>query len=186
MKSVCIVVGHSAAKGGAYNAEKHIGEYDYNHVLASHIAERLHRRNVRPIIMYRGSSYTGMVNDVNATNADFAIELHCNSVANSSVQGAETLYWHKSKRSKELAQKLQTPIVNLLGENNRGIKPITPDDRGAAFLRQTKMPSVILEPFFISNTKSLENGLALREQLANVVAGALAEHVIKEVENGSI
>ncbi|RIW17895.1 N-acetylmuramoyl-L-alanine amidase [Vibrio harveyi] len=186
MKTVCIVVGHSATKGGAYNSEKLLGEYDYNHVLASHIAERLHRRNVRPIIMYRGSSYTGMVNDVNATNADFAIELHCNAVANNSVQGAETLYWHKSTRSKALAQKLQLPVVNLLGESNRGIKPIIKGDRGATFLRRTKMPAVILEPFFISNTKSLENGLVLREQLANVVAGALVEHVIKEIGNGSI
>ena len=48
------------------------------------------------------------------------------------------------------------------------------------------MPAVILEPFFISNTKSLENGLVLREQLANVVAGALVEHVVKEIGNGSI
>ncbi len=186
MKTVCIVVGHSAAKGGAYNQEKRIGEYDYNHVLASHIAERLHRRNVRPIIMYRGSSYTGMVNDVNATNADFAVELHCNSVIDGSVQGAETLYWHKSKRSKELAKRLQASVVGLLRENNRGIKPITRGERGATFLRKTKMPAVILEPFFISNTKSLENGLVLREQIANVVAGALVEHVIKEISNGAI
>ncbi|UTZ44590.1 N-acetylmuramoyl-L-alanine amidase [Vibrio campbellii] len=180
MKTVCIVVGHSATKGGAYNSEKKMGEYDYNHVLASYIAGQLHRHNVRPIIMYRGSSYTGMVNDVNATNADFSIELHCNSVVNQEVQGGETLYWHKSSRSKALAKKLQAPIVHLLGENNRGIKPIVKGDRGATFLRRTKMPAVILEPFFISNTKSLENGLILREQLASVVAGALVEHILEE------
>lgn len=186
MKTVCIVVGHSATKGGAYNSEKKLGEYEYNHVLAGLIAERLHHQGVRPIIMYRGSSYTGMVNDVNATNADFAIELHCNSVGDNTVQGAETLYWHRSSRSQALAEKLQKPMVELLGENDRGIKPKLKGARGATFLRRTKMPAVILEPFFISNLESLENGLALREKLASTIANSLVEHVVKEVSSGKI
>lgn len=181
MKTVCIVVGHSHIDGGCYNPKAKMNEYDFNHVLAGHIAERLHSRNVRPIIMYRGSSYSGMVKDVNATNADFAIELHCNGAKNKNAKGAETLYWHTSKASKALAARLQAPIHGLLNERNRGLKAIKKGERGWYFLNKTAMPAVLLEPFFLSNDKSLKLGLTLREQLANVIAGALADHVLNEV-----
>ncbi|HCG7330488.1 N-acetylmuramoyl-L-alanine amidase [Vibrio parahaemolyticus] len=181
MKTICIVVGHSANKGGAYNNEKKLGEYDYNHVLAGLIAEKIHHQNVRPIIMYRGDSYSGMVKDVNETSADFAIELHCNGVKNKSVQGAETLFCHTSKPSRQLAERLQNAVQGVMKQNDRGLKPIEPNGRGWAFLRYTNMPSVILEPFFISNTESLMLGLERREQLAEAIANALVEHVNKGV-----
>lgn len=180
MKTVCIVVGHSATSEGAYNEQLGIGEYDYNQVLASLIAEKIHRRNVRPIVMYRGDSYNEMVRDVNKTEADFAIELHCNGSSNSDVKGAATLYCHTSTKSKRLAERLQVAVHRLMDESNRGIKPKYDGDNGWLFLRYTDMPAVILEPFFISNTKSLQQGLAIREQLANVIANTLVEHVKQE------
>lgn len=176
MKSVCIVVGHSPKDGGCFNATHGLNEYDYNVVLSGLIAENLHRAGFKPVIVFRGDSYTGMVNDVNATGADIAIELHCNGVDNKSVQGTETLHWHNSKNGKRLAECLQKPIVAVIGENDRGLKPINDGGRGAPFLKLTKMPSAILEPFFISNDDSLASALELRSLLAHAVTTALVAY----------
>lgn len=176
MKTVCIVIGHSPSDGGCYNETLGMNEYDFNVVMAGQIAEKLHRRNVKPVVLYR-DTYSGMIEDVNKTGADFALELHCNGVSDKGVKGSETLYWSKSVPSKRLAERLQKPIAALINQNNRGIKPIEQGGRGWRFLRYTNMPSVILEPFFISNDDSLEMALTLREQLANTIATALVEHV---------
>ena len=182
MKTICIVVGHSAQDGGAYNSNLGISEYDYNHPLASLLAEKLHRRNIRPIIVYR-NTYTGLTYDINQTEADYCIDLHCNSVKDKSVQGQEVLYWHKSKKSKALAERLQQVIFGLFNERNRGADPRKVGDNGWQILRHTDMPTVTLEPFFISNDESLSKGIVLREELANRLAGALAQHVKGELND---
>ncbi|MCS0255816.1 N-acetylmuramoyl-L-alanine amidase [Vibrio alginolyticus] len=179
MKKVCIVVGHSCKDGGAYNETFGINEYGYNHPLASLLATELHKRDILPVIMYR-DTYSRMIGDVNESGADYAIELHCNSVANKSVQGSETLHWHKSDKSQALAQRLQKAVAGLIGQRDRGLKPISntgTDTRGWRFLMKTKMPAVILEPFFLSNDESLQKGLELREKLAVALAEAFAEHI---------
>lgn len=186
MKKICIVVGHSAVDGGCYNKSLGLNEYDYNHVLASELAANLHRRNVCPVIIYRGSSYTSMVNDVNKTQADFAIELHCNGVSDHSVKGAETLYCGTSTNGKRMAEIVQKAVHGLMNESNRGIKPKSAGDRGWTFLKNTLMPAIILEPFFLSCDESAELGVTLRSQLANVLAGALVEHVTNELASGAI
>lgn len=185
MKTVCIVVGHSAQDGGAYNAQLGINEYDYNHPLASSLAVKLHRRNIRPIIVYR-NTYTGLPYDINQTDADYCIDLHCNAVSDSSVQGQEVLYWHKSKRGKALAQRLQQVIYGLFNERNRGAKPRQIGDDGWPLLKETNMPAIILEPFFISNSESLSKGIVLREELANQLANAFSQHIKEELHAENI
>lgn len=182
MKKICLVIGHSASDGGAHNSTLNLSEYDYNQKFASLLAERLHKLDVLPVIIYR-HTYSGMIADVNATKADFAIELHCNAVSNADIQGAETLYWHKSKASKALAKVIQGVTCHLLNENNRGIKPIDSTGRGGQFLSDTSMPAVIVEPFFLSNTNSLHLALTLREQLAQELAIAIANHVNQGVSH---
>ncbi len=180
MKSVCIIVGHKATSGGAANTVTQLSEYDYNNPVASKLAELLHRQNIRPIIMYR-DSYTKLPSEVNHLNPDYCIELHCNAAANLSAQGAETLYWHSSTRSKALAKRIQTAVAGLFGEADRGIKPITASENGAHLLKGTSMPCVIAEPFFISNHDSLAKAIVLREQYANVLAGAIVGHIRQEL-----
>ncbi|CAH0543034.1 N-acetylmuramoyl-L-alanine amidase [Vibrio marisflavi] len=179
MKTVCIVVGHSAQDGGAFNENKQIGEYEYNNPLATAIAMRLHAREVRPIIMYR-DTYGQLASDINKTDADYCISLHCNASSNFDVKGQETLHWHTSKRSQQLAKHIQKNVFHLMNERDRGLKPIDQGERGWPLLKGTKMPAVIIEPFFISNDQSLTTGLALRDQLANAIAGAVIDNIIEE------
>lgn len=184
MKTVCIVVGHKPTSGGAVNATMGLSEYDYNQPLAGMIADLLHRRNIRPVVLYR-DSYTNLPADINRVDPDYCIELHCNSNADTSIKGTATLYWHTSVKGKALANRIQSAMVGLFGDNNRGIKPLTADSRGAHVVQKTAAPCVLLEPFFISNDESLAKGIALREQYANVVAGAITGFIKGELENES-
>ena len=62
--------------------------------------------------------------DINDTEADFAISLHCNAF-NREASGTEVLYYHKSKTGEKIAKILQSSLVEALGINDRGIKPKT-------------------------------------------------------------
>lgn len=85
----------------------------------------------------------------NKVGGDIALEFHFNS-ASSDTTGCEVLYWHKSAKGKEFAEKLSARLAKLLGVRNRGAKPIggSEDDRGYHAFRVSRMPFFMIEPCF--------------------------------------
>ena len=81
---------------------------------------------------------------------DLAIELHANGFNKRDVDGTECLYWPDSDYGLEAATELVDSISAYVQKKNRGVK--ARDDLG--FLRQTAMPAVIVEPFFITSDNS--------------------------------
>lgn len=177
MKQVGLIVGHKPTSKGAGSIEKGIYEFDFNSQLASLIAERLIIKGFNPIIIYR-DTYSGLPDKVNEINPDIAISLHCNAF-NGKASGSEVLYHHTSKKGKQLAQLLQSEIVRVMSESDRGIKPIDYDhkgnqgDRGGWLVEKTSMPVVIAEPFFIDNFASLNKALTRMKFLAEAYAVAV-------------
>lgn len=179
MRKVAVVIGHSLEDGGAYNENFAINEFRYNEPIASMIASELYKLGVCPVIIYR-STYDQMITDVNRTEADLAIELHCNGVLDKSVKGSETLYYYSSKSGLELAKEIQKSVVGVMGQRDRGPKPIkenSKDSRGWKFLKNTKMTAVILEPFFLSNDDSLQSGIDKADKLALAIASAIKKYL---------
>ena len=185
MKKVCIVVGHSAEDGGAYNEFFKLNEYDFNIGIAAMIAAEVHRRGVLPIIMFR-DGYLDMIAALNETEAELAIELHCNAAENREAKGCTMLHWHSSVKGKALAQDLQDAIHPIFNEQDRGLKPIRSGENGAPFLQKTKMPSVILEPFFLSNNKSVGKAISVRRKMAKAVAMQIAKHLGGDISPNSL
>lgn len=177
MKTVGLIVGHSSTKKGAGNKEKDIYEFDFNDLLVSHISPTLIELGYNPITIYR-DTYAGLPNKVNEVIPDIAISLHCNAF-NTKASGSEVLYYDGSKKGKHLAQLLQTAVVGALGENDRGVKPISyghvgkAGDRGGYLVAKTTMPTVIAEPFFIDNSTSLDNAMGKVSELAEAYASAI-------------
>ena len=84
----------------------------------------------------------------NNSGADIFVSIHCNSAANSSAKGTETLvYALDGGKSNILAKCIQAQIVNSLNMIDRGVKA-RPD---LCVLRETSMPAVLVETAFISN-----------------------------------
>lgn len=128
--------------------------------------------------MSRGdNSQLSILNRINMANqlkSDIFISIHCNA-ATSNAHGAETWYAKGSKNGTLLAGKIQESIVNHLLPKNRGIKDDSTNSRfknGIPVLRQTKMPAVLVELDFISNSdiEMLLSNPKIQEMYASAIA----------------
>ena len=90
--------------------------------------------------------------------------------------GKGRLYWYSGVKSKRLASLLQKEVLSVLGTRNRGIKPRTRGDRGSHLLRKTRMPCVIVEPFFGSNTADWDKGVARKGDLVKAYFHAIERY----------
>lgn len=89
------------------------------------------------------------VNIANLTKPDLFISIHNDASSKSEIQGTSTYYSEdnpKNLESVHLANSVQSAAIDTLGTTNRGIK-----QAGFYVLRNTTMPSILLETAFISN-----------------------------------
>lgn len=109
----------------------------------------------------------------NNSGADIFISIHCNSAANISAKGTETLvYSSNGGKANILAKCIQTQIVNSLNMVDRGIKE-RPD---LCVLRETTMPAVLVETAFISNQEDAYK-LQLRQRaFAAAIARGITDY----------
>lgn len=173
MKRIAIVVGHGPKVDKGAEHPNGTNELKWNRNLAERIANHLEGRAI-PIIVDRVIERLQPVTETNATQANIAIELHCNSY-NGTATGTEMIYHLGSEGGKRLATLLQKAAVKVLGLADRGIKGPQGGGRGSRWLSGTKMPAVIVESFFIDNTNDLNIANAKKEELAKAYADALFE-----------
>jgi len=172
---VALIIGHSYEDKGAVNATTGIQEFDYN----ERLVDRIHKilsilENVESEVVYR-NTYSGLPAKVNATNADIAIEFHCNAF-NTQASGTEMLYWHSSRKGSQLANLFQYAALDALSLRNRGVKAIDGTSRGGSLLKKTRMPTIICEPFFIDNDDDLHTAQQEFERLAERFVVAISEY----------
>lgn len=175
--NVNISIGHSSKDKGAVSKCRQHNEYDFNCILAQLIKDELIKKGFEVVITNRlthggGTGMSADVKAINATNADLSVELHCNAF-NGEASGCETLHWYRSKNGKKLAQCIQSEMVAALGNNDRGLKSINSKGRGATVLKETSMPMVITEPFFIDNPKEFDNAVNKIDKLAKSIANGI-------------
>ncbi len=166
-----LVIGHKKESPGARNTNSNISEFEFNEKLILLIEQKVKYTRVQRV--YR-RTYATLPEDINTLNPDFVISLHCNAY-DGEVSGTEVLYHHKSEKGKKVAGILLQHFVEHLGLPNRGIKPMTTEDRGGYLLRYTQAPCVIAEPFFIDNDSDLARALADLDGLASAYAEAVDE-----------
>jgi len=115
------------------------------------------------------------VTQVNASGADFAVELHCNAY-NGQASGTEMIIYPTSANGRRLATFMQRRVVEVLQLPDRGVKGPQGGGRGLAFLRNTRMPAVIAESFFIDNDSDLAVATERKQRLAAAYANAFLEY----------
>lgn len=107
----------------------------------------------------------------NNSGADIFISIHCNSAANISAKGTETLVYSTGGKAELLAKCIQTQIVNSLGTVDRDIKE-RPD---LCVLRETSMPAVLVETAFISNEEDAYKLMYRIEEFANAISRGITD-----------
>lgn len=175
---VAIIVGHEPGAPGAVNPGTRESEYAFNSKLLPLILERVALIGRGLIVVERvfrhPEGYSKLPAKVNALKVDCAIELHANNF-DGTATGTEMICLPDSKEAMRLASLLQGEVLKELGLADRKVKGPWAG-RGEPLLRGTRMPCVIVEPFFIDNETDYRRALARMIPLAAAYARALAQY----------
>ena len=152
---VALVIGHHEKSKGALAKHFNLREWDFYKKVVECMGEVnvfYHDENI--------SGYTSRIKNtakkINKFPFDLIIELHFNSAVHKSANGCETLYYYRSNTSKDYALKFSNIVNEFTGikVRNGGLKALTNrNDRGFASVYYTKAPTILIEPFFGSNTE---------------------------------
>ena len=97
-------------------------------------------------------SLAARVNAANEWPADYFLSIHTNANVNPDVNGTEMYIFRSGTEAQYLADALLDSIVMRLGTKNNGVF-VRPS---LYVLRKTRMPSVLLELAYISNSEDAE------------------------------
>jgi len=167
MAKVFLSAGHGGSDPGAVANGLREEDINLNTLLAC--KEELERHGVTVVCSRTKDENDPVgqeVKEANVSGADIAVSFHANAGGG---DGFEVFYWSTSIKGKKLAQ-LCEKYVKALGQNSRGLKS---GDR-LYFVKNTNMTAVLVESFFVDNTKDKLIGDTLAEQKAFGVAYAKA------------
>ena len=111
----------------------------------------------------------------NESNCDIFISIHLNSSINKEAKGIETLVYKNTGEAGKLAESVQKSLCTKLQAKDRGIKEY-PD---LAVLNGTKMPALLIEAGFISNTDELSklNTEAYRYKISLAIVQGIKKYL---------
>ncbi|AJS58742.1 N-acetylmuramoyl-L-alanine amidase family protein [Paenibacillus sp. IHBB 10380] len=173
LKVVVIDPGHGGSDPGTLSiTNKH--EKDFNLSLSLKVQTLLLKEPNIEVVMTRDSDVyptrSERVQLANQLNADVFVSIHGNSVLESpQSNGTETYYYQRSS-SKDLANVIHKYLVKAIGFSDRGVK-----NGSLQVIRETKMPAVLLEVGFLSN--SAEEKLMLSDDVQNKAAQAIVDGI---------
>ena len=181
------VNGKAVRDYGAENSITKMNEFTWNKdFVENYLLSELQKAGIKYQIVLRDVGITKLINDLNkvAGKDDIILSFHLNS-AGATATGTETLYWHTSAKGKKLAEIVQKGLTGVLGLPDRGIKirrkPLDNADslnqRGWTMFKDTKVPFVMLESFFITNDEDLKRGNEKKAELAKAVVSAIKEYI---------
>jgi len=164
-----ILIGHTPDETGAGNRPQQINEWHFNATLARAVAHRV----ASPVVIItrdRPNDWHGLPAKVNEAGPDFVVSMHANAYKGA-AKGSETLYWPTSEEGKFFAESLVQNFVEVLKGPNRGARARR-EGRGSRLLKETAMPTVIAEPFFIDDelTKAQKHFCGLAEAYASAIS----------------
>ena len=119
----------------------------------------------------------------NKENCDYFISLHMNSSTNKSAKGVEVWVYDEKSKVYNLAKNICTNLSKDINTPNRGVKI----SKNFSVLRKTKMPSILIEIDFISNS-TVENSLkddTYIKTIANSISNSLLAFVNKSIVDDS-
>ena len=171
--------GHGGTESGAaYNG---IAEEEMNLTISNKVTRNLKALGVEVVMSRTDDSFVGLAERgelANEYGADVFVSVHQNSFTSPSAHGIET-YHHRDKAAhKPYAQDIQSELIKNTGAYNRGVKTA-----GFAVLRESNMPSALVECGFISNVNEA-NKLktdAYQEKVAKSISDGVYEYLTENI-----
>ncbi|MFZ5942766.1 MAG: SH3 domain-containing protein [Bacillota bacterium] len=181
-KTIVIDPGHGSVQPGGWTDPGAIGkvlkvmERDVNLNVALKLQQLLTQQGAKVIMTHTtGRTYlslAGRADIANSYGADIFVSIHANSNENRAISGTSVYYyaptWHSELASQRwlrqrLALSIQNELVKAGGRIDLGIM-----EESFAVIRETKVPSVLVEMAFLSNPE--EERLLSTEQFRTQMA----------------
>lgn len=172
---IVLDAGHGGQEPGAMRAG--IYEKDLTIDIIKRVKSYLKQAGIS-VIMTREEDETVSLKQrtiiTNAEAPDAFVSVHINSSENSGVRGIETYYF--TPQSKNLAQIIQSKLVNNINSPDRGI-------RTARFyvIRNTEVPAILAEVGYLSNDS--ERYSILTDERKDATAKAIAEGILNYLKS---
>lgn len=181
-KIVVIDAGHGGYDPGAIGITG-LQEKGFNIETALLLQDKLSALGATVILTRDDDSFISLYSRATVANqayADVFVSIHANSSVNSTVNGTSTYYYAPSSdqslyaqlsQRKELAAQVQDKLAETLGTRDIGIL-----QANFAVLRQTQMPSILVETAFLSNEEdeALLKDSEFRDKVAQAIADGIA------------
>jgi len=126
---------------------------------------------LRTVMTRRDDTFVSLPQRVAIANAQrdaIFISIHYNAAPREGAEGFETYYY--SRRSAKLAAACYSKIIQAWPGTPRGIRT-----RGFFVIRKTAIPSILVEPGFLTNPREAEliSQPQMRQRIANLLAAAI-------------
>ncbi len=177
MNKVILNVGHGGVRKDPGACGNGFEEHEWNKdFVNNYIVPECKEQGLEYAVVYQ-EYYSTLPQKINglANKGDITLSFHLNA-ADETAHGAEMLYWHNSKNSKELAEFIQEANVEATHLRNRGIKPRVKGDRGWALLYKTTTPCIIIESGFITNSEDMKKLEETKKMLAKYYVAAVKNY----------
>lgn len=177
MSKVILNVGHGGIRKDTGACGNGFVEHEWNKdFVNNYIVPECKEQGLEYAVVYQEyySTLPQKINEI-ANKGDVTLSFHLNA-ADKTATGAEMLFWHKSKKSKELAEFLQEANIEATHLKDRKILPRDYADRGATLLRKTVTPCVIVESGFITNKEDMKTLEETKELLAKYYVAAVKNY----------
>lgn len=189
---VVIDAGHGKDDSGAVgkiNAgtanEQTIYEKNLTLSVAQKVKKNLENAGISVVMTRDGDTYPTLyerADFANSLNAAMFVSIHINSNENPDPNGTETYYCTTNNdadyvlTSQQLATDVQKNLVDALGSKDRGVKTAN-----FVVIKQTVMPSILIELGFISNEEELKKMCS--DDYQNKAAKAISDAIEKNLSN---
>ena len=184
-KIVVIDPGHGTIKAGGWVDPGAIGsalkirELNVNIPISLKVEEYLKREGVDVILTHRGTTNRDLYDRANLANNENAycyVSIHANATANRAIQGIGVFYYAPEWMPEIFMQRLERQnlatyileeAVRATGRPSYGLF-----EENFAVIRETKMPSVLVETGFLTNQQEeqLLSSPAFQDQIASGIA----------------
>ena len=189
-KVVVIDPGHGTIKAGGWvdtgatGLVMKVKELDVNIAVSLKVEEYLKAEGVSVIVTHRGTTNRDLYDRANLANNENAycfVSIHSNSTTNKAVQGAGVFFYAPEWMPEIYMQRMERQnlarliLDDILKETGRPSYGIFEDN--FAVIRETKMPSVLVEMGFLSNQQ--EEALLADPNLQARMARGIANGILK-------
>ncbi|MDT3700169.1 MAG: N-acetylmuramoyl-L-alanine amidase [Thermincola sp.] len=183
-KVIVVDAGHGGYDPGAIGVTG-LHEKDFNLYVALKLRDKLTAMGATVIMTRSDDAFISLSTRAAVANqvyADIFVSIHANSSNSSSKKGTSTYFYTptsnpgfytKLEQRSKLAASVQDRLVAQLGTVNAGIL-----QANFAVLRETQMPSILVESAFLSNSgdEALLKSNEFREKEAQAIADGLMDY----------